>query len=324
MTDFVKGNKASSIGHLIAVFDVNKKIQERKHGLTSHAIKHFGEFNPATVRNYITKAIKIAKNSPRVFILNSKGEIVAEGNKAKVMLQYRVMLNTFDMINDRAKNAEKLNETEEKINKLIIQMKLDYKHMIEHLMKSAIDIDKMPTNNIEKLIERKIPVTFMGQRDSNTNRFYFDPKTTAYITASPDGTKVITMFQTKRPFKETLQSRNIYVFNDNLRKAVFGKNVKTLRQIIREELKNVLFEKVDIKNEFIKILKKARIDLSKIKIIHRPATGMIDVYSTDPSLYGGPQMKGGGRGTLLITSFFDDDIGKDEIQYIKDYVEGKL
>lgn len=261
MTEFVAGfdrDKPTHF-HLVAVFDKNDdyRLKGKTHGLTSHAIKHYGEFDVGTVKGFVDKAINIAKQSPELYIINHKGEVIADGDKAKVMLQYKVMLNTFDLINDKIINGEKLNDTEQKIYDVIQKMKVGYLSKIKTLTSKAVDVNDVNKKSLENLIKRGAAITFMGRRQGKINRFYYDPKTTAYITASPDGKKVITMFQTNKKFVDTLKDREIYVTDNNLRQVLFREN---------KQLK----EKVDVKT-----LKR---DLAKLKAL--PLASIVATLAT--------------------------------------------
>ena len=88
--------------------DDDYEIQGNTHGELSHAIKHYGEFNPNDLNSKLNSTIEYIKSLPNPILKNINGSIIASGDNAKKQLTPNAILNTFDFINDKILNNQNL------------------------------------------------------------------------------------------------------------------------------------------------------------------------------------------------------------------------
>jgi len=95
--------------------DDKYNVQGNTHGELSHAIKHFGEFNPNALNSELNGAINYIKTVSNPILKNINGSDIASGDNAKKQLTPNAILNTFDFINDKIANNQELTPEENEI-----------------------------------------------------------------------------------------------------------------------------------------------------------------------------------------------------------------
>ena len=186
-------------GSTVAVFDVETDYDKEgaTHGGVSHSIKHYMEFDSAAVQQATKKAASIVSGFDKVFIKKAATDgLMAQDEQAKQMISQNpgIMLNTFDMINDKMLNNTSLNDSEKKLLPIIKDIFAKYKQLAEKLLKDASDIDKASdANQVLELLNAGNSVRFTAKYGESEKIYALDPKSTAIV--SYMGGKMSTFFK---------------------------------------------------------------------------------------------------------------------------------
>jgi len=178
------------------VFDEDETYEEagNTHGKESHAIKHYGEFEPGKFNAGVEDAINIAKDAEDIHIINPAGDIVQSGDDAKKAMNVNAMLNTLDLVNDKQKNNEPLNSEEEKLAPTIQGLTDSYDDLVQSYLDDAEDVDQIESaDEIKAKIDSGTILKFTGDFKGTLATYYLDPSN-AGLVAEIDG-KVATLFR---------------------------------------------------------------------------------------------------------------------------------
>ena len=180
----------------VVVFKEDDKynIQGNTHGELSHAIKHFGEFEPDILNNALNNAIEYIKTTPNPILKNINGDDIATGDNAKKQLTPNNILNTFDFINDKIINKQELTPEEKEIeNKFLTKLNNEYNKLIQNYINDGVDINNMNEDEIKQLIKSNKKIKFNASYKENKNEYILDPSTTGLL--SKQGNNVFTLFR---------------------------------------------------------------------------------------------------------------------------------
>jgi hypothetical protein len=180
----------------VVVFKEDDKynIQGNTHGELSHAIKHFGEFEPNILNNALNNAIEYIKTTPNPILKNINGDDIATGDNAKKQLTPNNILNTFDFINDKIINKQELTPEEKEIeNKFLTKLNNEYNKLIQNYINDGVDINNMNEDEIKQLIKSNKKIKFNASYKENKNEYILDPSTTGLL--SKQGNNVFTLFR---------------------------------------------------------------------------------------------------------------------------------
>lgn len=230
----------------------SNKTDDLFHGKMSHAIKHFSEFEPEKSKSFLKKAIDVVNQSENVFLKSATNdEMIASGEKAKKQINFNSMLNTFDMINDKKLNNEKLLPQELQILKILDAYTKEYEDILESQIGKAVDVDNIKDENeIKKLIDSGKILKFTGDFQGKEFTYYLNT-TNSGLAVSDKNDVFSTFFRFDKKgnnFKKFPKGTNIK--NDSLKAAMGLKESKinkkqrvaliTNEQYIREVLREAL------------------------------------------------------------------------------------
>ena len=169
-------------------------IQGNTHGELSHAIKHFGEFEPNDLNNALNGAIEYIKSTSNPILKNISGANIATGDNAKKQLTPNAILNTFDFINDKIANNQELTPEEKEIeNKFLNKLNNSYKQLVQNYIAGGVDINNMSGDEIKNLISSNKKIKFKGSYKGNEFEYILDPSNSGLL--AKKGDNVSTLFR---------------------------------------------------------------------------------------------------------------------------------
>lgn len=199
-------------------------IQGNTHGELSHAIKHFGEFNPDALNAALNGAMNYVKTVSNPILKNINGNDIASGDNAKKQLTANAILNTFDFINDKILNKQELTPEEKEIEtKFLNQLNSDYNKLVQDYISSGVDIDNMKEDEIKKLIDSNKKIKFKGSYKGNEFEYVLDPSNTGLL--AKKGDNVSTLFRIDKKGNDINKigayfSRGVEIINPEFRKVL--------------------------------------------------------------------------------------------------------
>lgn len=247
-----------------------KKYDVNNHGLASHAIKHYHEFNKADYEKYFDSALSYIKSLPdkNLILCNQTdtSKIIAIGKKAKDQLNKNDVKKTIDNLHDKEKSGENLNNYElEFINKIapIVTSYTDILKQTIDNSKDVKDLFEKENKNINNFINDNVSLKILGNsRDGGITTYYFNLEYMAIaITKNNNIIKTFMGFASKTENKlinlqKYLEDKNILnpesENDENLksyRKFFFPKNENIQTENLRKIIRNL------IKEEKIKSIK---------------------------------------------------------------------
>jgi hypothetical protein len=174
--------------------DDDYKEQGNTHGELSHAIKHYGEFNPNDLNSKLNSAIDYIKSVSNPILKNINGDVIASGDNAKKQLTPNAILNTFDFINDKILNNQNLTPEEKEIkDKFLDELNNSYNKLIQDYISSGIDITNMGEDEIKKLMDSNKKISFKGKYKGSNTEYVLDPSTTGLL--AKQGNNIFTLFR---------------------------------------------------------------------------------------------------------------------------------
>jgi hypothetical protein len=197
--------------------------QGNTHGLLSHAIKHYLEFQPEYVNGLLEKIANIIRQEAgELYMVDNSGNVVLDGDKAKKEINNNVILNTLDMIQDKVKNTKTLSDIEKKIHTYTEEMAKKYQELVSQKMNSSVDIDANQNVADDAIKNNKI-VKFKGNYSGKDFDYYLDPKDSSLVAS--DGDSVSTLFRIDKKGNSLDKmsgyfSRGTKIYNDKLRLAL--------------------------------------------------------------------------------------------------------
>jgi|TARA_B100000927_G_scaffold244457_1_gene206790 hypothetical protein len=193
------------------------------HGLLSHAIKHYLEFEPERVKGLLDKvANEIRQEADELYMVDKNGNVVLDGDRAKKEINHNVILNTLDSIQDKVKNGKNLLDIEKRIHKYTEEMAKQYQELIKQKMNSAVDIDT-DQEVADDAISNNKNLKFKGSYSGKDFDYYLDPKDSSLVAS--DGDSVSTLFRIDKKGNRLDKmsgyfSRGTKIYNDKLRSAL--------------------------------------------------------------------------------------------------------
>ena len=165
------------------------------HGGLGHMIKHYIEFEPSKVMSGLKQALQKA-NTFNNFILRQRrtGESFT-GDEAKKKANEKAMLNTFDFINDKIKNNERLRREEEQLFSIIKPLNQGYQQLVDsYLASSRVDIDKINDPvEIKKILDARKMIKFIGvyKKTNELNQYFLNLRNTGMVAVSSGDVKTL-------------------------------------------------------------------------------------------------------------------------------------
>ena len=243
MTDFKRGYDhdfpANSSMYVSFEKDAVYSQKGQTHGLPSHAIKHYQHFDRNTVKGILDKAtVEIRKHE--FWIKNAKNSVVSNSENS-MHLNYDIVLNTLDFINDKIYLNQELLEPEKKLQSYINQIVNGYSIEINRILKHAIDLDSAREDQIRVLIKNKSLIKFRAkQRNSNDYFiFYYEPSTHYFMITTKNGKMVKTLFK--------------YSGKSDISSIVKTKEIKPINDLIDKILRESIYEYGALVEKDIKI-----------------------------------------------------------------------
>jgi hypothetical protein len=210
----------------LVVFKDNDEynIQGNTHGELSHAIKHFGEFNPNALNNALNGTLDYIKTIPNPILKNINGSNIASGDNAKKQLTANAILNTFDFINDKILNKQELTPEEKEIEtKFLNKLNNDYNQLVQDYINSGVDINNMKEDEIKKLIDSNKKLKFKGSYKGNEFEYILDPSNTGLL--AKKGDNISTLFRIDKKGNDINKigsyfSRGVEISNPEFKKVL--------------------------------------------------------------------------------------------------------
>jgi hypothetical protein len=208
--------------------DDKYNIQGNTHGELSHAIKHFGEFNPSALSSELNGAISYIKTVSNPILKNINGSDIASGDNAKKQLTPNAILNTFDFINDKIANNQELTPEEKEIkSKFLDKLNSEYDKLVQEYISGGTDVDNMKEDEIKKLISSNKKIKFKGSYKGNEFEYVLDPSNAGLL--AKKGDNVSTLFRIDKKGNDIGKigayfSRGVEITNPELKKAL---NIQT-------------------------------------------------------------------------------------------------
>jgi len=214
----------------IVVFKEDDKyaIQGNTHGELSHAIKHFGEFDPNSLNSELNGTINYIKTLANPILKNVSGADIASGDNAKKQLTPNAILNTFDYINDKVINNQELTPEEKEIkSKFLDKLNGDYDKLVQDYISGGTDVDNMKEDEIKKLISSNKKIKFKGSYKGNEFDYILDSSNSGLL--AKKGDNISTLFRIDKKGNDINKigayfSRGVEIKNPELKKAL---NIQT-------------------------------------------------------------------------------------------------
>lgn len=170
-------------------------VEGKTHGQLSHAIKHYGEFEPAKLQAALSAALNKSKESDKFTLKNAKtNQIISTGDEAKSQANQNSMLNTFDLINDKIKNGDSLTPEEQEIKTFIEPLNNEYEQLAQSYMSGAEDIDGISdSSQIKSMFDAGKIIKFTGAFKGNPITYYLNTSNSGLVADA--GGKLATLFR---------------------------------------------------------------------------------------------------------------------------------
>lgn len=193
----------------VIVFNPEEEYGDKgadSHGLDSHMSKHWFEFSEADLSTSIKKAIDLisdySKGNQIFFLTKGSGEVQPISSISDI--KNGDIVNTFDLINDKKFDQEKLLDIEEKIySQAMSNLVRSYDSEADQLMSSAVDVSDAEMQSMEKLIEtlkNNSAIKFKAAYQGQEKTYYYEIKKTAIIAQLDDGS-IATLFRLRNKGK---------------------------------------------------------------------------------------------------------------------------
>jgi hypothetical protein len=247
------------------VFDKEEsyEVAGETHGEESHALKHYAEFEPGKVQSALEKAIGALQDSEDVHIIDKGGSVVQSGDDAKKQMNANSMLNTLDLINDKQKNGEPLNDTEKKLVPVLQALTKEYDALIGSYLSDATDVDNIDDiDELKKIVGGGAIVKFTGAYKGKPATYYLNTSDTGLV-AEKDGV-ISTLFRIDKRGGDLKKvagyfSRGVELTNPTFGEALGGGEEEAKEEKPQEEKKEKKKEKPKQKasspEDFVKQLK---------------------------------------------------------------------
>lgn len=205
------------------VFDSKERYGDTgadSHGRDSHMSKHWFEFSENDINVSIKKAIGLIsdyqKDNEIFFLTKGSGKVQPISSISDI--KNGDIVNTFDLINDKKFDQEKLLDIEKKIYAQAMSDSIkSYDREADQLMSSAVDVSDAEMQSMEKLIEtlkNNSAIKFKAAYQGQEKTYYYEIKKTAIIAQLDDGS-IATLFRLRNKGKPKQEdpSRSIRGFH---------------------------------------------------------------------------------------------------------------
>jgi len=179
------------------VFSENEEYncQGKTHSGFSHAIKHSCEFFPEQINEFIVKGLDIIIKTDKVFLLHENGDIFPISANKILQQASGIVLNTFDMVNDKIMLDLPLLETEEKLKPLIFEISEQYNNLLTNYINYAYDIENITSlENLKEFIKDGKTLKFIAEFFLVDYIYYLNFSDSAIIACRKDNPKIINTF----------------------------------------------------------------------------------------------------------------------------------
>ena len=204
--------------------DDKYSVEGNTHGELSHAIKHYGEFNPNELSSILNSAITYIKSISNPILKNINGSDIASGDNAKKQLTPNAILNTFDFINDKISNKQELTPEKKEIqNRFLNKLNDDYNKLVSSYIDGGVDIEGKKEDEIKKLIDSNKKIKFKGSYKGNEFEYVLDPSNAGLL--AKKGDNVSTLFRIDKKGNDLSKvgayfSRGVEISNPELKKVL--------------------------------------------------------------------------------------------------------
>jgi hypothetical protein len=199
-------------------------LQGNTHGELSHAVKHFGEFDPNMLSSVLNNIIEYIKKTQNPILKNINGNNIASGDAAKKQLTPNAVLNTLDFINDKTLNNQQLTPEEKEIKDTFLdKLNTGYNKLVQNYLTSGVDVDNMGQEEVKQMLSTNKKIKFTGSYKGNKFEYVFDPSTTGIL--AKQGDTVSTLFRIDKKGNDLNKvsgyfSRGVELTNPELSKAL--------------------------------------------------------------------------------------------------------
>jgi len=180
-------DKIPGAGKAVVVFDPEDDYSREgaTHGGMSHSIKHYMEFNPSAVQQAVTQVAAAVLKTDNVFIKKAGApSVMARDDEAKQVINQNpnILLNTFDLINDKVLNGESLNDTEQKLLPIIKKIYSEYKNLAEEQLSKSSDVDNVgEAKQVLDLLEGGKVIRFTATYGESEKIYALNPQDTSIV-----------------------------------------------------------------------------------------------------------------------------------------------
>lgn len=177
------------------------KKQGKTHGLLSHAIKHYAEFEPHKMEQLVDNVRKIIDKSKYWILDDSNNKIQPDDN---FYPNDNLIINTMDFINDKIQMRHDLFPIEKQIKTVLNKLSKQYQSKINFIRNGSKDIDKLSYDSIKQIYDRKGIIKFSANSRGALMDYYYDfSNNSVLITYKDIDRTLFTVNNTHKFFKET-------------------------------------------------------------------------------------------------------------------------
>lgn len=178
-------------------------LKGKAHGQMSHAIKHLVEFDKPFVDATVAKARKLIERfiqrHPQAFCkIWVEGQGFSEKSGVEVIKSASagVLLNTLDLINDKAQMKDSFLKVETQLKQFATEMENRYKEIIKSKLDKAVDLGNMSFEKAKKTIKSSQVISFAVMQQTKKKTVWLDFSDSSIIIGEQGGMDAVnTMFQ---------------------------------------------------------------------------------------------------------------------------------
>jgi len=170
----------------------NYKLSGNTHGIMSHALKHYRDFEPEIMQVYIEKITILIKKASDVYIMDYRGEIIAHDKDAKHSITHDMVYITMDLINDKIMEGKPLMDIEKQIQYYLNEISKKYFELLCDYIDNAIEVEKV--ENIQAFAQKGDILKFEGVFDNYRYYYYINFNNSGIIAQWQEDTRMINTF----------------------------------------------------------------------------------------------------------------------------------
>lgn len=171
------------------------KLRGKTHGNTSHAIKHYAEFDEAKfkeigekIRKHLKQLLQRSKINYIEYYNKDKGHSITEPEKALGAASYGELLNVLDVINDKQAEGKTLVRAERELLPFMKELTDLYAAEILEILGDAENLDKIKSKNIIiSKLKTKEHISLTAKDRNGFLRYYLDLKSNIFVIADVSG-----------------------------------------------------------------------------------------------------------------------------------------